>query len=156
MSLTIGTILTLLGAAIAAAFPGIGSAKAVGGAGQAASGVVAEDPDKFGKMIVLQALPGTQGIYGLLAFFLILWKSGLMAGAAIDTYTGMAYFLAALPITITGYFSAVHQGRVCESGIALVAKRPNEQSKPLVFAAMVETYAILGLLASILALFFIK
>lgn len=153
----LGPILTFLAAAVAAIFPGIGSARAVGKAGEVASGVLADDPEKFGKVLVLQALPGTQGIYGLLAFFIILFRSGVLAGnvTSISPMTGFLYLLAALPITLTGYHSAVSQGKVCEAGIALVAKRPNEQVKPLVLAAMVETYAILGLLATIMAIFFI-
>jgi len=66
MDLSIGLALAVLGAAIAAAVAGIGSALGVGIAGQAAAGLVSEDPDKFGKVLLLEALPGTQGIYGFL------------------------------------------------------------------------------------------
>ena len=137
---------------LAALLPGIGSAKGVGGAGEAAAGVLAEDPDKFGKVLILQALPGTQGIYGLLSWFMIMQFSGLLGGNTdISWQTGLAYFLAALPIALVGLFSAIYQGKVSEAGIALIAKRPDEQAKGIVLAVMVETYAILALLATVLA-----
>ena len=152
-----GPGLTLLAGALAALLPGIGSAKSVGRAGELAAGVLTEDPAKFGKVLILQALPGTQGIYGLLSWFMIMNASGMLTGNAnLSWQTGMAYVMAALPITIVGYFSSVYQGRVAEAGIALVAKRPQEQSKALVLAAMVETYAILALLATVLSVLNIK
>ena len=150
----LGLILTLMAGAFAALLPGIGSAKAVGRVGEMATGVLTEDPNKFGKLLILQALPGTQGIYGLLTWFMVLQQSGLFdAQPDITWQKGMAYLMAVLPIAIVGYFSAIYQGRVSEGGVALVAKRPEEQSKALVMSAMVETYAILALLASVLSIF---
>ena len=147
----LGTILTLLAGALAALLPGIGSARAVGKAGEVAAGVLTEDPGKFGKLLILQALPGTQGIYGLLTWFMVMQVSGLFAGQADLTWqTGLSYLMAVLPIAFVGYYSAIYQGRVAESGMLLVGKRTEEQSKALVLAAMVETYAILALLASVL------
>ncbi|MCD8498672.1 MAG: V-type ATP synthase subunit K [Eubacteriales bacterium] len=152
-----GPGLTLLAGALAALLPGIGSAKGVGRVGEVATGVLTEDPAKFGKVLILQALPGTQGIYGLLSWFMIMNSSGLLSGSAsLSWQTGMAYLMASLPIAFVGLFSAVYQGRVAEAGIALVAKRPQEQSKALVLAAMVETYAILALLATVLSVLNIK
>lgn len=153
----LGPGLTLLGGGLAALLPGIGSAKGVGKVGEVASGVLTEDPSKFGKLLILQALPGTQGIYGLLSWFMVMNQSGLLSGNTnLSWLTGLAYFLACLPIALVGYYSAIYQGRVAETGVALVAKRPQEQSKALVLAAMVETYAILALLATVLAVLSIK
>ncbi|HHV41402.1 MAG TPA: V-type ATP synthase subunit K [Clostridiaceae bacterium] len=153
----IGPALTLLGASLAAALPGIGSAKGVGIVGEAAAGVITEDPDKFGKLLILQALPGTQGIYGLLSWFMIMNSSGLLAGNYdISWQTGLLYLLAALPIALGGLFSAIYQGKVSEAGVALVAQRPDQQVKGIIMSAMVETYAILALLATILAVLNIK
>lgn len=150
----LGVILTLLAGAIAALLPGIGSAKAVGHVGEMATGVLTEDPNKFGKLLILQALPGTQGIYGLLTWFMVVFQSGLLTGQPdISWQNGLSFVMAVLPITIVGYFSAIYQGRVSAGGVALVAKRPEEQSKALVMSAMVETYAILALLASVLSIF---
>ncbi|HHU08081.1 MAG TPA: V-type ATP synthase subunit K [Clostridiaceae bacterium] len=148
----IGPVLTLLGAGLAATLPGIGSAKGVGFVGEAAAGVITEDPEKFGKLLILQALPGTQGIYGLLSWFMIMNSSGLFAGQLDQTWQmGLLYLLASMPIAVVGYFSAIYQGRVSEAGCALVAQRPDEQAKAIVLSAMVETYAILALLATVLA-----
>ena len=150
----LGVILTLLAGALAALLPGIGSAKAVGRVGAVAAGVLTEDPGKFGKLLILQALPGTQGIYGLLMWFMVLQQSGLLGGQTDITWqTGMAFLMAVLPLAIVGYYSAVYQGMVSVAGVEMVAKRPEEQSKALVMAAMVETYAILALLASVLSIF---
>ncbi len=149
----LGMILTLTAGAFAALLPGIASAKAVGRVGEMAAGVLTEDPSKFGKLLILQALPGTQGIYGLLTWFMIMQQSDLLGGQMeISWQMGLAYFVAVLPVTVVGYFSAIYQGKVSESGVALVAKRPEEQTKALVMAAMVETYAILALLASVLSI----
>lgn len=153
----LGPAFTLLAGALAALLPGIGSAKAVGAVGEVAAGVLTEDPAKFGKLLILQALPGTQGIYGLLSWFMIMNASQMMAGNMdISWRTGLAYLMAALPVAFVGWFSALYQGKVAEAGIALVAKRPEEQSKALVLAAMVETYAILSLLATVLSVLSIK
>lgn len=153
-----GNFLALIGAALAVGLAGSGSAKGVGLVGEAAGGVVTEDPDKFGQALLLQALPGTQGIYGLLTAFVILNRIGLVGGTPQDltTQQGLYFLAAALPIAIVGYFSAVAQGRAAASGIGIIAKRPEELAKGITFAAMVETYAVLALLASILMIFGIK
>ena len=147
-----GIVWALLGAAISVALAGIGSAIGVGTAGRAAAGVVTEDPDKFAKVLLLQLLPGTQGIYGLLAF-LALSKVGILGGgvADISLETGLMIFVACLPIAIAGLLSAIHQGKTSVASIGIVAKKPEQFGKAMLFPAMVETYAILALLISILA-----
>ncbi|MBR3848159.1 MAG: V-type ATP synthase subunit K [Oscillospiraceae bacterium] len=150
-----GLAIALFGAALATFLPGWGSAKGVGLVGKAASGVVAEDPSKFGQTLLLQALPATQGIYGLLIAFLVLLKVGMVGGSGaveVPFLTGLYIFLACLPIAIVGFFSAFHQGSVAAAGIGVVAKRPEEVSKAMIYAAMVETYAVLALLVSFLML----
>ena len=147
-----GQFYALLGAAVAA-LAGIGSAIGIGIAGEAAAGVVSEDPKKFGQVLVLQALPGTQGIYGLLIAFIILLKVGLLGGdGMVDiTVSQGAYILAAaLPIGLVGIFSAIAQGKAAAAGIMLVGKKPSELAKGMIFAAMVETYTVLALLVSFL------
>ena len=153
----LGPALTMLAASLAALMPGIGSARGVGAAGEAATGVLAEDPSKFGRVLIMQALPGTQGIYGLLGWFMIMSQSGLLGGTTdLSWQAGLSFLIAALPIVIVGYLSAIYQGRVSEAGIALVSKRPEESGKAIVLAVMVETYAILALLATILAVFSVQ
>ncbi|MDD3642426.1 MAG: V-type ATP synthase subunit K [Candidatus Krumholzibacteria bacterium] len=149
----LGFMLVILGAALAAGLAGAGSALGTGIAGQAASGVVSEDPEKFGSLLVLQALPGTQGIYGLVALFMIINKMpALEAARSIAVGDGLAVLGAALPVGITGLLSAIYQGKVCAAGCSLVAKRPGEVGKAMVFGVIVETYAVLGLLGTILLL----
>ena len=149
-----GNVMALMGAAVAA-LAGIGSAMGVGIAGQAAAGVLAEDPKKFGKTLLLQALPGTQGIYGLLMAFLILSKIGLLGGGMIDldASQGWYIFASAVPIGLVGIWSGVAQGKAAAAGVMLLGKRPDQMIKGVIYAAMVETYAIFALLISILMLF---
>jgi V/A-type H+-transporting ATPase subunit K len=151
-----GNNLALLGAALAATLAGMGSAKGVGLVGEAAAGLLSEDPSKFGKTLILQALPGTQGIYGLITAFLIIFKMGILSGApATLTVAQGAYFLmASLPIAIVGFYSGIKQGRVAASGISLLAKRPKEVGKAITSAALVETYAIFAVLVSLLLVLF--
>ncbi len=153
MELT-GMAIALFGAVLAAALAGIGSAKGVGIVGEAASGVVTEDPNKFGQVLLLQVLPGTQGLYGLLIAFLVLLKVGIVGGEAVDVSiaAGINIFLSCLPIAIVGLISAIAQGRAAAAGVNIVAKRPDQVSKGMTFAAMVETYAVLALLVSFLML----
>ena len=122
-------------------------------AGQAAAGATTEEPNLFSKVLILQLLPGTQGIYGLLVTFITLSQIGILGGNPVtDANNGFLYFLACLPIAIVGLVSAYHQGRTSVASIGVVAKRPDQFGKSMLFPAMVETYAILALLVSILAI----
>ncbi len=150
-----GRNLALLGAALAAGLAGMGSAKGVGMVGEAASGLLTEDPSKFGKALILQALPGTQGIYGLITAFLIIFKIGILGTPVELSVAQGAYFLmASLPIAIVGFYSAIKQAKVAVSGINLIAKRPDEVGKAITSAALVETYAIFAVLVSLLLVLF--
>jgi len=146
-----GNFYAYLGAALAVLLSGIGSAKGVGIAGEAASGVVIEDPDKFGSTLLLQLLPGTQGIYGFLVGFLVMIFSGMMGGDVnLSLDTGLQVLGACLPVGFVGLFSGIAQGRVSAAGMNIIAKRPSEMSKGMIQAAMVETYAIFAFLISLL------
>ena len=150
-----GNVMALIGAAVAS-LAGIGSAIGVGVAGQAAAGVLAEDPKKFGKTLILQALPGTQGIYGLIVTFLIFIRIGLLGGGGMKELTmtqGLYVFAAGLPICLVGIWSGIHQGKAAAAGIMLMGKKPDQMAKGIIYAAMVETYAIFALLVSLLMLF---
>ncbi len=152
--MSIGLVLALLGAVAAAFCAGAGSARGVGLAGQAASGVVTEDPSKFAKVLILQLLPGTQGIYGLLIAFIALSNIGVLGGNVADLTVaqGLAYLAACLPMAIVGYISAIAQAKCSVAAIGIIAKKPDQMGKAMLFPAMVETYAILALLISILAI----
>ena len=145
-----GQFMGIVAAAMAALMAGCGSAKGVAIVGQSASGVVTEDPSKFGQCLLLQALPGTQGVYGLLTAFVILNQIGVLGGNAPTTLQGICYIFGALPIAVVGLYSAIKQGETAVTGVAIIAKKPEELSKAVVFAAMVETYAVLALLVSVL------
>ena len=149
----LGIVYALLGAALAVFLAGAGSAIGVGIAGQAASGVVSEDPSKFAKVLIMQLLPGTQGIYGLLVGFITLSKIGLLGGGMLELtpQQGLLVLAACLPIGIVGLISGKSQGKTSAAAIEIVAKKPEQFGKAMLFPAMVETYAILALLISILA-----
>ena len=151
----LGLFLAVLGAGLAAGFAGAGSAIGVGIAGRSAAGVVTQEPSLFSKVLVLQLLPGTQGIYGLLIAFITLANIGMLGGGAteISLLSGLMYFASCIPMAIGGLISAIAQGRCSVAAIGLVAKRPDQFGKAMIFPAMVETYAILALLISILSIF---
>ena len=147
-----GQFLAILGASIAIIFAGMGSAKGTSIAGQAAAGAVSEDSSKFGKLLVLQLLPGTQGLYGFIIAFLILSKAGLLGtSVALTAAQGFQLLASGLAIGITGYTSGVAQGKAAAAGVGIVAKNADELGKAITLAAIVETYALLGLLISFLA-----
>ena len=150
-----GLAIALLGAGLAACLAGAGSAVGTGIAGEAGAGLVTEDPSKFGKAMILQVIPGTQGLYGLAVFFLAISLMGLLNGTALDLsfVDGCRYFAACLPIAIGGLISAIGQGKVAAASVNLLAKNPDHWAKGMVLCITVEFYAILSLLASMMMLF---
>ncbi len=150
-----GLAIALAGASLAVVLSCIGSAKGTGIAGEAASGLCAEDPTKFGKAMILQVLPGTQGLYGLVAWFIVVGKIGIIGSTGVAEITimqGMQLFFASLPMALGGLLSAIAQGRVAAAAINILAKKPDDWSKGILFCVMVEFYAILSLLATFLML----
>lgn len=146
-----GFFVAMLGAGIAALFAGFGSSLGVSYPGRAAAGVLSEDPNKFGRLFLLVALPGTQGFYGFIIALFIILKIGLIGNPIFDMdFTkGIQYFIASLPVGFIGLISGIFQGKVCAAGVEMSAKRPEATMKAVIYAAMVETYAILGLLTSL-------
>lgn len=146
-----GVLYAMAGAVLAALLAGAGSARGVGIAGEAGAGVTTEDPSKFSKVLILQLLPGTQGIYGLLVAVITFMQIGVLGGNSdMSLAKGLLYFAACMPIGVVGYFSAVYQAKASIASIAMLAKKPDQFGKAMMFPAMVETYAILALLISIL------
>lgn len=146
-----GNNLAIIGAALATILPGVGSAKGVNMVAKATAGLISEEPGKYGKSMLLQALPMTQGIYGMVAAFLIMIGSGIMGGtAALTTAEGGYYLFAACPIAFGGWFSALKQAEVATAGISVLAKKPEAVGKAVISASFVELYAILALLISLL------
>lgn len=156
--LSIGQVLAIIGAALSVIIAGCGSARGVGMAGEAAAGVISENPDVFGQALVLELLPGTQGIYGFLIGFIVMIKLNVLGGVGnwtdITLTQGMLVLAGCLPITIVGWRSALYQGRVAASAIGLLGKRPESSGQGISMTVMVETYAVLALLASFLIVWF--
>lgn len=150
----IGLVMAIFGAAIAVIFAGMGSAKAVGLVGQASAGLLSEDPSMFGKVLILQLLPGTQGLYGFIVAVFVLIQTKVFSGAPVElTWNqGLLYFAACLPVAIAGYFSAVHQGKVAAAGVSLIAKKPDQSGRAVTMASLVEFYAILPFLISLITI----
>lgn len=150
-----GLAIAIFGAALCAALAGCGSAIGVMAAGKAAAGVTSQKPELFGKLLVLQALPGTQGIYGFLTAILIMVRLGLLGGSPLDISgtVGWQFFFAALPMGLCGLISGIAQGKTAVAAIHLTGKQPDAAGKGITMTALVETYAILALLISILLVF---
>ena len=151
----VGLVLALFGAAAAVIFAGIGSAKGVGMVGQASAGALSEDTSLFGKVLILQLLPGTQGLYGFIIAIFVLIRTGLLSGsvAQLTWQQGLLYFVACLPIAVCGLLSGIHQGKVAAAGVSLVAKKNDQSGRAITMASLVEFYAILPFLISFLAVF---
>ena len=146
-----GGALALLGAALAAALACVGSAKGTGITGEAGAGLVSEDPSKSGKALILQVIPGTQGLYGFVIFFVAFSKVSGVIGA-LTVQQGLQILSACLPIGIGGLLSAIAQGKVAAASINILAKKPDDWTKGMIMCVIVEFYAILCLLASFLML----
>ena len=153
-----GLVLTIARAVIVMTLSGIGASIGVALAGQAAAGVMTEDPEKFGRMLPLVGIPGTQGFYGFLVGFLVLNKLNLLAPEiTIPTLAqGIQIFSICLFVSLVESISSVWQGKVSVSSIYIVAKKPEEAGKALVLPIFVEIYAILGLATGFLLLLAVK
>ena len=141
-----GLIFAAMGVALAVGLSGIGSAKGVGIVGEAATGLVTEEPEKFGKALILELLPGTQGLYGFVIGFLVFTK--MASGMPLDQ--GLYLLGACLPIAFAGLWSGIAQGKVAAAGIQILAKNPEHNTKGIILTVMVETYALLGFVMSLL------
>ena len=155
--LTTGGAIGMLGAGLAVCLAGAGSARGTGLAGEAGTGLLCVDPSKFGKVMILQVIPGTQGLYGLVIGFLCLMRMGVFNGTYVDMslQEGLRYFAACMPIAIGGLVSAIGQGKVAAASVNLLAKNPDHWAKGMILCITVEFYAILSLLASMMMLLYI-
>ncbi len=141
-----GVFFAGLGIAVAVLLSGIGSAKGVGIVGEAASGLMIEEPEKFGKSLVLQLLPGTQGLYGFVIGLMVLGK----LDASLSLAEGLYLFAASVPIGLVGLSSAISQGKTAAAGIAILAKNEPQSTKGIIYSVMVETYALLAFVISLI------
>lgn len=155
MFLENGLGLAVAGGMIAVMFGGWGSARGLRIAGAQTAGALAEKPELFGKLLVLTALPGTQGFYGLIGAIFIALKTGLMGGggeamAELEPMKGFALFVIGTALGVVLCISAIAQGETSAACINLTAKRPEEGGRAILFPALVETYTVVALLAAIL------
>lgn len=139
-----------LGIFIAVAFPGWSSATGVGSVGKTAANLVKEEPEKFAQALILQLMPASQGLYGFVIGFMG-WLQ-LSGGEPVGLATGLKVFVASLPLALVGYYSAAAQAEVANAGFGILAKRPEENSRGIIFSSMVEMYAILAFAISFLML----
>lgn len=144
-----GLILGALGVAVAVLFSGIGSAKGLSIVGQAAAGLVSEEPEKFGKSLILQLLPGTQGLYGFVIGLLITFS----LTTQVSVGQGFYLLMTCLPVGFVGLGSAIAQGKTAAAGISILAKNPEQTIKGIIYSVMVETYALLAFVTSLLLYF---
>lgn len=141
-----GGVIAMIGVAICVLLCGIGSCLGLYKTSTAASGVLGEDPKKFGKVMVLVLLPATQGIYG---FIIAIIASGSIANMQ-TVQQGWQLFGAVMPMAISGLVSAIFQGRAAANCIYAVGKQESLSGKLIVYPGMIEFYAILGLIISIM------
>lgn len=143
-----GIIFAVLGMALVVAIPGYNSGKGVGMVGESATGIIVDEPEKFGKSLLLQMMPASQGLYGFVIAIMTLGRLDL----AMSLQEGLFIFMACMPMAIVGGPTALAQARVAVSGIHLLAKNENEVTKNIIYAVMVETYALLAFVSSIIIL----
>lgn len=156
MDFSIGFGIAIAGGALTAGMGAMGSSTGVGLAGEMAAGVLSEDPDKFGQMLILQALPATQSIYSLVVAILVMVKLQVLGGSGglydLPVAKGIAIFASCLPSIFGQLVSAIWQGKASVGAMGLVARRPDAFGKAVILPAMVETFALLSLIATILFL----
>lgn len=143
-----GVFFAALGAAIAVFLSGMGSAVGIGIVGQAASGLIIEEPEKFGRSLVLQLLPGTQGLYGFVIGLLVLGKLDV----GMNMVEGLYIMAACLPIGFVGWISGIAQGKTAAAAISILARNEEQSTKGIIYAVMVETYALLAFVVSLILL----
>ena len=138
-------ILGYLGLGLVLALAGIGSSIGTTIAGNAAEGALKRKPEASGSYLLLSALPSTQGIYGFVAFFIMLGK---FTGGTIS---GMLCFGIGVSVGVACMISGIRQGQVCANGIVGVSQGHDVVTNTLIYAALPEFYAILGLVGAIMA-----
>lgn len=146
--MTTGYVIGIIGIAICVLACGIGSAIGLYKTGTAAAGVLGEAPDKFGKVLVLVLLPATQGIYG----FIIGIIASSSLGASLSVAEGWALFGSVMPMAISGLVTGILQGMSAVNCIYAVGKQDSLGGKLIIYPAMIEFYAILGLIISIMVI----
>jgi V/A-type H+/Na+-transporting ATPase subunit K len=141
------------GAALAAIGGGIGSAIGISTIANTATGIITEDSEKFGRVLPLAAMPGTQGVYGFITALLVFIFFGFFAGEAeLTAVEGFRICLACTPVAFLCLFSGIYQGAAAVGSAGMIARRDEDAGKALIFPALVETYAVFSLILTVLML----
>ncbi|MCL2587855.1 MAG: V-type ATP synthase subunit K [Oscillospiraceae bacterium] len=150
----LGTGLAILGATLAVGLACFGAAKGSGIAGEASAGLLAEDPSKFSKAMILTVIPGTNGLYGLVTWFMVMAQIGLFTGevAQLTLIQGLMFFAACVPMMTGGSLAAIAQGRVAAGAVGVLARQDQDWSKGMILCILIEFFSILCLLASFLTI----
>jgi len=144
------------GAALAASGGGIGSAIGITIVSHAATGVVSEDSEKFGRILPLAAMPGTQGIYGFITALLVFIFFGVFDGSVdLSAHEGLRVFFSCLPVALVCLVSGIYQGSTAVGSAGMVARRDEDAGKALIFPALVETYAVFSLIVTIIMMLYV-
>jgi V/A-type H+-transporting ATPase subunit K len=149
-------VLSYIGVAICVGLCAIGSALGSGIVASVGASLVAKEPNKFSQILILSALPSSQALYGLLFGIIIMLRTGLINGQLVEgmtTAVGWQFLFAAMPVGIAGLFSGYAQGQVAASAVKIVAENPTNLNQGIVLAALIESFAIFGLIISILIAF---
>ncbi|MCL2587330.1 MAG: V-type ATP synthase subunit K [Firmicutes bacterium] len=146
---TMGNVYALIGAALAVALTGIGSAVGMSWVQQAAAGVVSEQPEKYGKLLVLQLIPSSNALYGFVVGFLIV-NNVVLGSGSYGTEEGLMVLALSLPIAIAGMAAGLAQAKVCAAGVRMVGKRVELSGRALVMSVFIELFALFALIVSIL------
>jgi V/A-type H+-transporting ATPase subunit K len=154
--MTIAAVYAFLGVAISVALGAAGSSMGSGAVAKASAGLLSKEPEKFAQTLILSALPSTQALYGLLFGFIILIRTGLIGGELdpnVGIEEGMAFAFAAVPVGVACLFSGIYQGQVAASSVKILAQKPENATQGIILASLVESFAIFGLVISLLIAF---
>ena len=144
--MTTALILAYVGVALMVGFAGIASSIGTAICGQTAVGAMKKNGGAFGSYMILSALPGSQGLYGFVCFFMV--QKFLVP--EITMFQAAGIFGAGLLVGMVNLLAAIYQGKVCANGIAAIGNGHDVMGKTLILAAFPELYAILTVAATFL------
>jgi len=153
--MTYSIIFALAGVALSVGLGAIGSSIGVGLVAKVGAGLLSKQPEKFPGVLALSALPSTQALYCLLFGFVILIRLGLIGGTPVEISDpiGLAFLFASMPVGISCLISGIYQGQAAASGVKILAEKPENLSQGIVLAALIESFAVFGLVISLLIVF---
>jgi len=149
--MVLANAIAILGAALAVCLTGVGASIGMSWVQQAAAGVVAEEPEKYGKTMVLQLIPSSNALYGFVVGFLV--AQAVLFGDGFATVAdGLLAAAFCLPIAIVGMVACLGQAKVCVAGVNMIAKKGELSGTAVVMAVFIELFALLGFIISVLGI----